>query len=47
MADPVNSLAALQAAPPRHVPVTATLVWRLPEPSYRFSKEQKAREAIQ
>lgn len=26
---------------------TATLVWRLPEPSYRFSEEQKAREAIQ
>ena len=26
---------------------TAALVWRLPEPSYRFSEEQKAREAIQ
>jgi rhomboid protease GluP len=26
---------------------TAVLVWRLPEPSYRFSEEQKAREAIQ
>ncbi|WP_209395760.1 rhomboid family intramembrane serine protease [Rhodoferax sp. AJA081-3] len=29
------------------VAVTAVLVWRLPEPSYRFSEEQKAREAIQ
>lgn len=26
---------------------TAVLVWRLPEPSYRYSEEQKAREAIQ
>ena len=26
---------------------TASLVWRLPEPSYRLSEEQKAREAIQ
>lgn len=26
---------------------TAVLVWRLPEPSYRFSEEQKARAAIQ
>lgn len=26
---------------------TAVLVWRLPEPSYRFGEEQKAREAIQ
>ena len=29
------------------VAVTAVLVWRLPEPTYRFSEEQKAREAIQ
>ncbi len=26
---------------------TAALLWRLPEPSYRFSEEQKARAAIQ
>lgn len=26
---------------------TAALVWRLPEPSYRLSEEQKARDAIQ
>lgn len=29
------------------VVATAVLVWRLPEPSYRFSEEQKARAAIQ
>lgn len=29
------------------VVISAALVWRLPEPSYRFSEEQKARAAIQ